>query len=540
MIFDAPVLLALAPLVGLLVGGLAWLARRRRIRRAAAWSPELAEAALRTSRLGPVLLGGAALAATVALAGPRGGRTTVKAETRALSVVLAMDISRSMLAEDTRPSRLARAVREARRLVQDLRDDRIGLVAFAGRSYILAPLTLDGGAITLFLDALSPDLASQGGTGLAAALAQGAGVLNASREAGDRVLVVFTDGEAHDSLADVLAQARLVRAAGIRLVLVAEGGPRPVPIPLRDSTGAIAEYKTDERGAIVETRRRDDVLQAVADAAEAALVPSELPDQAGAVRDLLAAYQRAPSTGTATSDLASLAWVPALAALGLLFAQTALRRTAALVGLGALLIAGPAGAQRPVLAERRLQQGRVEEAAALLAAALAERSSDTSYYNAGTALLAAARYPEAEAALRRAAGSLDPDLRYRALYNLGVARLERARRDSVRRDSLLAEAAASLKEALLLVPGSLRAKWNLELALSRRPPPSGGGQQATPPPPQGQPAPDRTAGRPPPPVPSLSAAQAEEILNSVGREERETRVRRLGRPRAGAGGVKDW
>ena len=87
--------------------------------------------------------------------------------------MFAVDISRSMLAEDTRPSRLQRAVREARRLVQDLGQDRLGLIAFAGESYILTPLTLDGGAITLFLDALDPDMASQGGTGLASALLQG-------------------------------------------------------------------------------------------------------------------------------------------------------------------------------------------------------------------------------------------------------------------------------------------------------------------------------------------------------------------------------
>ena len=94
------------------------------------------------------------------------GRTEVRTETRALSLVFAVDISRSMLAEDVAPSRLQRAVREARRLIQDLEGDRLGLIAFAGRSYILAPLTVDGGAIRMYLDALDPDLASEGGTNL--------------------------------------------------------------------------------------------------------------------------------------------------------------------------------------------------------------------------------------------------------------------------------------------------------------------------------------------------------------------------------------
>jgi hypothetical protein len=76
--------------------------------------------------------------------------------------VIAVDVSRSMLAEDVAPSRLQRAVREARRLVEDLPGDRLGLIAFAGKSYILAPLTVDGGAVEMYLDALDPDIASGG------------------------------------------------------------------------------------------------------------------------------------------------------------------------------------------------------------------------------------------------------------------------------------------------------------------------------------------------------------------------------------------
>src|SRR5206468_2919803 len=142
-----------------------------------AWSPEAAALARTGGRWSPVILAVAALAAGVALAGPRGGHTEVKTQTRALNLVLAMDISRSMLAEEVEASRLSRAVREARRLVQDLDGDRLGMLAFAGRSYILPPLTVDGGAVSLFLDGLSPDLASQGGTGLGSALTQGGQLL---------------------------------------------------------------------------------------------------------------------------------------------------------------------------------------------------------------------------------------------------------------------------------------------------------------------------------------------------------------------------
>lgn len=543
MTFDTPLLLVLAPVVAVGVGFLSVLARRRRIARAAAWSPVLAAASQAGGRSGPLLLALAGLSAAVAVAGPRGGRQTVTTETQALSVVLAMDISRSMLAEDTKPSRLGRAVREARRLVQDMGQDRVGLVAFAGRSYILSPLTLDGAAVTLFLDALSPDIASQGGTGLAAALNQGAELLNASREAGDRVLVVFTDGEALDSLPDVLAAARRLREEQVRVVLVAEGTPTPVQIPLRDSAGTVVEYKVDESGAPVETWRRDDVLQQVADAAEAALVPAELPDQAAAVRDLLAAFQRAPLTSSSTEDLVPLVWIPALIGAVLLAIQTTTRKSAALVGLALVALAWPARAQRPAPGVRDFQAGRSREAARALVGTLGASATDTAWYNAGTALLAAGQPVEARKALEKAAQTVDPDLRYRALYNMGVAALREAQADSTHRDSLFGVAAERLQEALRLVPSSQRAKWNLELAQSRRPPPSGGGG-STPknPPPEGNKPPDPSPSRPEPPegIPNLSQAQAEQILNSVSREERDTRSRRIGRARSAPAAVKDW
>src|SRR2546430_3917693 len=206
-----------------------------------------------------------------------------------------MDISRSMLAEDASPSRLGRALREARRLVQDLDGDRVGLLAFAGSSYILSPLSIDGSALALYLDALDPEVASQGGTGLAGALRQGGELLRASSDLADRVLVVFTDGEAHDTLAVVTEQAQRLHAAGIKLILVAEGGRTPSRIPMRDEHGALLTYQRDEDGRVIQTSRRDDILGAVADAAQGTLVAADLPDQAGARRGPLAPLPPRPA-----------------------------------------------------------------------------------------------------------------------------------------------------------------------------------------------------------------------------------------------------
>jgi Ca-activated chloride channel homolog len=543
--FDAPLLLFLAPLLAAAFGFGAWLARRQRIRLARRWSASLGRLARSRGGWAPAVLGFSALLAAIGLAGPRAGRTDVKTDTRALSLVFAVDISRSMLAEDVAPSRLQRASREARRLIQDLEGDRLGLIAFSGRSYILAPLTVDGGAVRMYLDALDPDLASEGGTNLSAVLAQGAELLGAATDAADRVLVVFTDGESHDTLPEAVAHAEALKEAGVSLIVVAEGRALPTRIPIRDSSGTLVEYKQDPDGNVVRTQRRDDVLRAVVDAAEGTLVPNELPDQAGAVRDLVAAMKRSPTSETRTADLVPRAWIPALAAALLLLGYTLVRPGPALVGLAGVLLWSAAEAQRPTPGSRAMAAGDPAQAAAeFLKEAATGSSRDTAFYNAGTAALEARRFEVARGALEQAAKSLDPDLRYRALYNLGVVGLLAAEADTTKQQELLGQASERLREALRLRPSSARAKWNLELAERRPPPPppSGGGGGSPPPPSGGSPPPQ--APPPPgaePPSQGLSQTQAEQILNSMERRERETREEQQRRLRGhSAGGEKDW
>ena len=482
-------------------------------------------------------------------------------ETRGLNLVLAVDISRSMLAEDASGSRLARALREARRLVQDLDGDRLGLIAFAGTSYILSPLSVDGPALTLYLDALDPEVASDGGTALAPALVQGMELLRASPEIADRVLVVFTDGEAHDSVPRALQEARRLGELGIHLILVAEGGRDPARIPVRDERGALVAWQKDADGNVIETTRHDDVLGAVADAAQGTLVAAELPDQAGAVRDLVASYKRATATESRTQRGRPRAWIPLVLALVVLGAQTAARRTAALGALALCLVPPPAGAQetrssapppaRPrSAAEKAWDRGNVSAAALAYVAELAARQEDdTAWYNAGTAALAAGDADAARASLARAAASLDPDVRFRALYNLGLLAIVQARADSASREAHLADAERAYREALLLKPRHLAAKWNLELVTRLRGSGSSRPQPQTPPPSGGGAPPDQTRGsgggtgqgEGGASGGGLSEAQADQVLRSIGQEELRTRRDRTGRTRRAApAGVKDW
>ena len=544
--FDAPVVVALAPVVALTVWAAAAWARRSRVRRAAAWSEATARIARAAGRLGAPALGLAAGLAAVALSGPRWGEERVVTETRGLNLVMAIDISRSMLAEDVKPTRLGRALREARRLVQDLDGDRLGLSAFAGTSYILSPLSVDGSALTLYLDALDPDVASEGGTSLAPGLAQGIDLLHASPEIADRVLVVFTDGEGHDSLAQAVQEARRLAALGIHLILVAEGGKQPTKIPVRDDRGTFVAWQQDVAGNQILTSRRDDELGAIADAAQGTIVAAELPDQAGAVRDLVASYKRATATESRTQRGRPRAWIPLLLAGLVLAAQTFTRRTAALIGL-LLSLAPVAGlqSQRPrSAAEKAWDQGNLRAAAAAYLAGLkADEEDDTAWYNTGTAALAAGDPTLARSTLARAAASLDPDLRFRALYNLGLLGLLEARSDTANRETHLTDAERAYREALLLQPHHIRAKWNLEL-VHRLQGSSGQNQQNPPPPPSS--GGRGGAGQPPPPPPGggaggMSESQADQVLQSIGQEELRTRKDRTGRTRrAAAAGVKDW
>ncbi len=534
MSFDLPWVLWTVPGVAIGFGLLGWIARRRRIRAAAAWSAGTAVAAS-WGKFGPLWLALAAATVALGIAGPRFGSAQVETETRALNIVFAIDISRSMLAEDATPNRLARAVGESRRLLQDARGDRMALLAFAGRSYILTPLTLDDGAVELQLDALEPDIASEGGTAIATVLNQGTQLLEAASEGGARAMVLISDGEAHDSLEQIRAAARRLREAGVTLIVVGQGGVTPARIPLRDEAGRLIEYKKDDAGADVLTSRHDEVLRAIADAAQGILIPADFPDQAGAAWKTLASLDRDPATGRRTEDLMPRAWIAALGGLLLLFGQGVWRRRAALVGLVGLVAATEASAQRPARGTVRLQGADTIRALdEFTRAAKARPGADTSWYNVGSVALAAGRLEVAREAFGVAAASLDPALRFQALYNLGLTSLRQARADTAKRDALEREAADRFREALLLAPASASAKWNLELAY-RRP-------AASPNRPRPQPQrPQTGSGQSPTRPGGMSPSEAEQILRSVERSEQAVRTDQLRRRRvARSAAGKDW
>jgi len=213
-----------------------------------------------------VLVGAALGLLGLAMAGPQWGAQEVEEQTRALNLVLVLDVSESMWAEDVRPNRLERQRLEARRLVNELAGQRIGLIAFAGAAYVLSPLTIDHGALHLYLDALDPTMAGTPGSSPSAAIYEALNLLRDSgSEGGDRAIVFLSDGESHDEEQEVLAAAKAAEADRVRMYAVGIGSDRGEPIPNHDRLGErIGGYKQDDDGEVVLSRMTREPLSSAA------------------------------------------------------------------------------------------------------------------------------------------------------------------------------------------------------------------------------------------------------------------------------------
>lgn len=211
---------------------------------------------LRRRALRFVFFCGAFVCLTVALSRPQWGTKMEMVFRRGVDIVVALDTSTSMLAQDMAPNRLAKAKSEIASLVNRLRGDRIGIVAFAGVAFLQCPLTLDYGAAKLFLDLVDEKLVPRPGTNLAAAIRTGIRAFEAE-EFKHKVLVLITDGEQHEG--DPLAAAEEAKKAGVRIYCLGIGKTEGEPIP--DPSGG---YKKDASGKVVMTRLDVETLQRIA------------------------------------------------------------------------------------------------------------------------------------------------------------------------------------------------------------------------------------------------------------------------------------
>jgi Ca-activated chloride channel family protein len=200
----------------------------------------------------------------LALARPQWGASLTPIKREGVDLVIVLDTSLSMLAQDIKPSRLEKAKHELWKLLDLLRGDRVGLVAFAGTSFTLCPLTLDYQAAKMFLQSIAPGVIPEPGTALADAIKTGVSNFD-SKTKKFKAMILLTDGEnlEEGKEQDPVAAAEKAAEQGVVIYTVGIGSGRGEPIPLPTDQGGV-EYKRDPGGQTVMSKLDEDTLRKIA------------------------------------------------------------------------------------------------------------------------------------------------------------------------------------------------------------------------------------------------------------------------------------
>ena len=199
----------------------------------------------------------------IALARPQIGAKLAERETRGAEIMICLDVSNSMLAEDYSPNRLERAKLAISRLVDRLRDDRIGLIIFAGKPFVQLPITTDYVSAKMFLGSIGPDSVPVQGTAIGDAVLTAVKSFSSQSEK-SRAIILITDGENHED--DAVAAAKQAAEAGVKLYTIGVGSPEGQPIRLN------GELLKDKDGNIVVTKLDEGTLRKMAQAGGGAYV----------------------------------------------------------------------------------------------------------------------------------------------------------------------------------------------------------------------------------------------------------------------------
>ncbi|RKX31775.1 MAG: hypothetical protein DRP22_03295 [Verrucomicrobia bacterium] len=197
----------------------------------------------------------------LSLAQPQWGFHWQKVEHKGLNILIALDVSKSMLAQDFKPTRLQQAKWGIKDLVKSLQGDRIGLLLFAGASHLACPLTFDYDAFMMLLDDASVSSIPRGGTAIERALRHAIRIFQKDQSGADRVLILITDGEDHEgSPSSCIPELKKLR---IKLFAVGVGTPEGELISVTDRHGNTS-YLKDRHGNVVKSRLHEDILETLA------------------------------------------------------------------------------------------------------------------------------------------------------------------------------------------------------------------------------------------------------------------------------------
>lgn len=453
MTFGAPALLHLLWAIPALVLLLVWAARRRRQDAERLIAARLLDRGLppllerRRAWRGTLTLVGLALAC-VAAAQPRWGFTTIERKLRGVEIIVALDVSNSMRAEDVKPSRMERARREVIDLLDSLQSDRVGVVIFAAGAYPRVPLTTDYVALRRILEDTSPSMLRAQGSDLAAAMTESLKLFGEDRGA-DRAIVVISDGESHSGALDEVGAT--LKEAGVRVYALGVGTPEGAPIP--EPNGG---FKLDRAGEMVLSRLDESALAQLAAATGGATIRSvaSASDTAQIVSELRASMQRQTEESRRQRVWNERFQWPLAAGLGLMV-------LAALLGDGrvravamALMIVGAAHAGALDDARSLSAQGRHDEALRRYTELLAESPDDPAVrWGMAEALYRAGRYEDAARGFQELAARAPERYRADAHYNAGNAQYRAGRLD---------DAVQSWEQALAARPDHAGAQKNVE------------------------------------------------------------------------------
>lgn len=254
-------------LIPVFITGYIAIVQRKRRQLKLFGDPELiAQLMPNVSRIRPVLKFGLVLLALtlliIAVARPQYGQKEKTIKRQGIEVMIALDISNSMLAEDVAPNRLDRAKQMLSKLIDNMVDDKVGLIVFAGQAYVQLPITCDYVSAKMFLNTITPDMIKTQGTAI------GDAIMTSIRSFGDvenetsKAIVLITDGENHED--DALAAAKAATEKGIKVFVVGIGKPDGSPIPIPGTNN----FRKDRSGNVVVSKLNEDMCREIAQAGQ--------------------------------------------------------------------------------------------------------------------------------------------------------------------------------------------------------------------------------------------------------------------------------
>lgn len=226
---------------------------------------------------------------SIALVNPKNGTKLETIKREGIDIVFAVDVSKSMLAEDIAPNRLEKSKQLVTQIINNLASDRVGIIAYAGKAFPQLPITTDYASAKMFLNNMNTDMLSSQGTAINEAIKLSKTYFD-NEEQTNRVLIIISDGEDHSE--DAISIAEEANEEGIRIFTVGVGDLKGGPIPIREN-GIVLNYKKDNQGETVITRLNEETLQGIAKEGKGAYINGKNTDDVvQSLREILNAMDK--------------------------------------------------------------------------------------------------------------------------------------------------------------------------------------------------------------------------------------------------------